>query len=142
MRRLAALLALAAGPAGAWEFSASPVCTLSDAGQPSVVVTYDPRADEPYSLTLSSDLPWPDARVFGLTFDGPRGLTITTDRHRLWGDGRNLTVTDRGFGNVLDGLERGTAATAFLGPDRYRIVLEGAAEAVRAFRACVAAPAA
>jgi hypothetical protein len=36
---------------------------------------------------------------------GPRGNMISTSRHALSDDGRTLSVSDRGFGNVLNGLE-------------------------------------
>lgn len=140
MRRLAALLACLASPAGAWEFTPLPVCTLSEAGPVSVTVTYDPRQGEPYAITVTADAPWPEAAVFGLRFEGPRGLTISTPRHRLSEDGLSLTVTDRGFGNVLDGLEYNLAATALLGDTALRFSLDGAADPVRAFRACATAP--
>ena len=39
MRRLAALLACLASPAGAWEFTPLPICTLSEDGPVSVIVT-------------------------------------------------------------------------------------------------------
>lgn len=142
MRRfvLFACLCLAAGPVRAWEFTPTPVCTLRNDGPLSVRVTFDPRLDEPYAITLTSDAPWPVGAVFGLSFEGPRGLTITTGRHRLSDDRLSLTVTDRGFGNVLNGLEFNTAASAFVGDTDRRFALDGAAEPVRAFRSCIAAP--
>ena len=136
--RLAPVLALlAATPLHAWEFSATPICTLTHATQETTVrVTYDPRVPE-YAIALThSAAAWPDAPVFALRFDGPRGLTISTTRHRLSNGGTTLTVTDTGFGNVLDGLELNDTATALIGAARVTVPLSGAATAVRALRAC------
>ncbi|MDJ1006620.1 MAG: hypothetical protein QNJ13_02255 [Paracoccaceae bacterium] len=140
MHRLLVLLLLASGPAQAWDFSPVPVCTLSRDGPTPVEITFDPRADEPYAISVTSDAPWPAGTVFGIRFEGPRGLTIRTDRYRLSADGRRLTVTDRGFGNVLNGLEFNAAATLFAGRAARQISLAGAAGPVRAFRACISAP--
>ena len=76
--------------------------------------------------------------IFAIRFDGPRGLTISTDRHVILDDGATLTVTDRGFGNVLNGLEFNDTATALLGDRAVAFALDGAGPAVRAFRACTA----
>ena len=75
-----------------------------------------------------------------MRFDGPRGLTITTNRQTLTENGRTLTVTDRGFGNVLNGLEFNTTATALSDDVEVPFPLDGAASAVQAFRACATAP--
>jgi len=140
MRHAAALIVFLASPAGAWDFSPVPVCTLSADGPLSVEVTFDRRRSDPYAITLTGPEPWPESEVFGLRFEGGRGLTITSQRHRLSPDGRSLTVTDRGFGNVLDGLEYNGLATAFIGGVARSISLDGAAEPVRAFRECATAP--
>ncbi|MBO6707236.1 MAG: hypothetical protein JJ912_14180, partial [Roseitalea sp.] len=73
-----------------------------------------------------------------MRFDGPIGLTITTDRHIASDEGRSLTVTDSGFGNVLNGLEFNHTATALLGDRAVPVSLDGAAPAVQDFRACAA----
>ncbi len=143
MRVTSSLLILLTAPtlAAAWEFTPQPVCTLSDAtASASVVVTYDPRLPEPYAVAVTTAAPWPDVPVFSMRFDGPRGQTISTSRQRLNDGGRTLTVTDTGFGNVLDGLEFNTTATALAGGAAIPFPLDGAASKVRAFRACVAAP--
>jgi hypothetical protein len=139
--RLALALFLLAGPLHAWEFSADPLCTLSHATEEAaVVVTHDPAIPE-YAITMTrAGAPWPEGRVFAIRFDGPRGLTISTTRHSLGAGGRALTVTDRGFGNVLDGLQFNDTATALLGDAAVAFPLDGAAEPVARFRACVAAP--
>jgi hypothetical protein len=135
--RLTLALILLATPLHAWEFRATPVCTLSHATpDASVTVSYDPRLPEPYAIAITRALPWPDSPTFGMRFDGARPLAIGTDRHRLSEGGRTLTVTDTGFGNVLDGLEFNASATASAGADSVVVDLAGAAEPVRAFRAC------
>ena len=134
-------LLLAAAPAAAWEFTAQPVCTLRHAqGGAEVALTYDPRLPEPYAITVTRPEPWPEAPSFAIRYGGARPLVITTDRHRRSPDGRSLTVTDEGFGNVLDGLEFNDSATALSGAEALPLDLTGAAPEVRRFRACAEAP--
>lgn len=140
MRTILACLCLVASPAWAWQFTPDPICTLSrEAADNSVVVTYDPRGPE-YAITVRRAAPWPSAPVFAIRFEGARGLTISTSRHRLSEGGRALTVTDRGFGNVLDGLQYNDTAIALTGSAALPVPLAGAAPAVEAFRACAQAP--
>lgn len=137
MRHVLALV-LFASPVQAWEFSPNPVCTLShETPEVAVKLTYDARVAE-YAIALTRSTPWPDYPIFAMRFDGPRGLTISTSRHVL--DRETLTVTDSGFGNVLNGLEFNETALAMTGEDAVAIPLAGAAPAVQAFRACTAAP--
>lgn len=139
MRLALVLLCLFPLPARAWDFAPTPVCTLTqDAFGLSVRVTFDP-ATALYGLTLARPQGWPDGPVFALRFDGAAPLTISTDRHTI--DGAVLSVTDRGFGNVLAGLEGNHTATAILGDVTAAIDLRGAAGPVAAFRACPAVPA-
>ena len=135
--RLLLLASLIATPAAAWEFSPTPVCTLEhEATDSAWTLTYDP-AEDLYAIALTRAVTdWPAATVFAIAFEGPRGLTISTTRHALSGDGRTLTVTDTGFGNVLDGLQYNATATAMIGDARVIADLEGAAPEVEAFRAC------
>lgn len=138
--RLATVLCCLALPAYAWEFTAAPVCTLThETPEASVTVTWDPRRAEPYAIAVTRTAPWTGFPVFAMRFDGPRGNTIMTDRHATGDDGRTVTVTDRGFGNVLDGLEFNETATAVLGDQSVPFPLDDAAEPVRAFRACAEA---
>jgi hypothetical protein len=51
-------------------------------------------------------------------------------------------VSDRGFGNVLDGLEFNQVALAATGDRVVSIDLDGAAPEVAAFRACITTPSA
>ena len=140
MRSLIACLCVAASPAWAWEFTPDPICTLSrEADGSSVRVTYDPRVPE-YAIALRRAVPWPQETLFAIQFVGPRGLTISTSRHQLSEGGTVLTVTDRGFGNVLDGLQYNRTATALTGSAALAMSLEDAAPAVEAFRACTSAP--
>jgi len=135
-------LALAAGPALGWEFSADPVCTLRHVGADAAVeVTYDPRRPEAYAIALMRPgAGWSPGPVFTISFEGPRALVIGTDRHRISEDGAVLTVTDRGFGNVLDGLEFNDRAEARLDGDAVSVPLVGAAGPVAEFRACAVTP--
>jgi hypothetical protein len=126
-------------PAAAWEFSADPICTLShETPEVALTVTFDPALPE-YAITLTlTGAPWPNAPVFAIAYDGEVPLMIQTDRHVLSDDGQTLTVTDTGFGNVLDGLEFNSEAMAFAGNRRVLIPLDDADPAVEAFRACPA----
>ena len=136
MFRFAALLLVAATPAMAWEARSGAVCELThDGAMAQVRVTFDPVIAE-YAIAISPDEPWDAGRVFAIRFDGPRSLTISTDRHVIGDGGGTLTVTDRGFGNVLDGLEFNDTATALLGDREVAVALDGAAPAVQAFRVC------
>ena len=132
--RLALAVTLLASPAAAWEFSASPICTLTD--NAGTTVTYDAALPE-YTISITRpDGAWPAAPIFGMAFDGPRPLTIQTTRHVLSEDGRTLTVTDTGFGNVLDGMEFNATAIAIAGETVVQIPLDGIGPAMQAFRAC------
>lgn len=142
MRSLIAL-AFLASPAVAWEFTAVPVCTIKlDTPDLSLRVTYDPALAEPYGIALTLPAPWPESDSFGLRFEGPAALTIGTARHKLSPDGRTLTVTDKGFGNVLDGLAYNGTATALAAGTEIPFDLTGARPAVEAFRACDVLPSA
>ena len=138
MRFIYGLILLVATPLHAWEFSATQICALTHATQEiSVRVTYDPRVPE-YTIALTRLASvWSDAPVFTLRFDGPHGKSISTTTHRLSEDGATLTVTDSGFGNVLDGLELNDSATALVGVTQVTFPLSGADTAVQAFRTCV-----
>ena len=139
--RLALAVLTFASPAAAWEFSPSPICTLTHATEAAEVrVTYDARIPE-YAIEISRrDTPWIPGPVFAIRFDGPRGLTISTDRHTFSDDNRALTAADSGFGNVLNGLEFNDTATALLTDQAVTIPLAGAAPEVQKFRACTEAP--
>ena len=104
-------------------------------------MTHDPRRPEAHAIALT--LPgavWPEGPVFAITFEGARSLTIATDRHRISEDDARLTVTDRGFDNVLDGLQFHDRAVARLGGTAVSVPLDGAAGPVVEFRACAMAP--
>ncbi len=143
MSRILSLTALLliAGPAQAWQAGlVDGLCTLDHSGEEAEVrLTYDPSLPE-YTIAIRLAEPWPEAGIFAMRFDGPRGNTISTARHVLSGDGRTLSVSDRGFGNVLDGLEFNTGALAAAGERAVPIDLDGAAPEVAAFRACITMP--
>lgn len=127
-------------PAFAWEFTSGLPCVLThETEQAQIELTYDPIAPL-YTVTVTLSEPWPEARLFEMRFDGPQGRRIGTDRHRLSNNGRSLTVEDRGFGNVLDGLQFNFTATAIAGDSNVSFSLENAAKAVAEFRNCEIAP--
>jgi hypothetical protein len=134
------VLLLAATAAPAWEARMGAVCELThDEAGGDVRVTYDPAVPE-YTITIRrAEGAWPEGPIFVIRFDGGRALTIQTDRHALSEGGTALTVTDRGFGNVLDGLQFNETATALLGDTALPFSLTGpepAAPAVEEFRRC------
>lgn len=133
-KSIAVSLLLLPTHAFAWTFSPTPICTLSFAGEDmDVTVTYDASLPE-YALLLTRADGWPDAPVFSLRFEGPRGLTISTGRHSV--DGETLAARDTGFGNVLNGLEFNTRAVAILGDLEVPVALDGINPAMTQFRAC------
>ena len=89
-------------------------------------------------MTLSEGR-WPGDPIFGMTFANNRPISIQTDRHSISPDGRSITVKDRGFGNVLNGLEFNTRAYAILGDTTLGFDLTGIGPAITAFRDCPAA---
>jgi len=139
--RLALPILLCASPLHAWQAGAEgAICTLDHSGADAKVrLTYDPSVPR-YSISIRTAVPWPETDGFAIRFEGQRGITISTIRHVLSDGGRSLTVTDRGFGNVLNGLEFNTAAIAIAGDRRVAIDLSGAAPEVAAFRACATMP--
>ncbi|MEL7300519.1 MAG: hypothetical protein AAFM92_09075 [Pseudomonadota bacterium] len=133
------LLLASALPAAAWDFTAGAPCTLTHAEPPlEVVLTHDP-ATPLFTITLRRTEPWPVGGIFSITFEG--GMTISTNRQILSEEGRALTVADRGFGNVIDGMAGAPGAIARLGDVEERFSLAGAAEPARALEACQPAPA-
>jgi hypothetical protein len=74
--------------------------------------------------------------AFGIAFTGGEEVSIGTTRHALSDDGHALAVTDRGFGNILNGLQFNRIAKVIAGPVTKTVPLDGAAEPVQAFRDC------
>lgn len=137
MRSLIALLFFTT-PAFAWEYTPTPICTLLHNEEGATVeVTYD-HATALYAIAVTSPDGWPGAPAFSIRFDGARPNTISTTRHQT--QANTLTVTDTGFGNVLDGLEFNATATAFTQTAAVTVSLDGAAGPVQRFRACTKAP--
>lgn len=134
---LALAIGCAALPARAWIAGVEgAVCTLEHRAEGvEVRLTHDPSLPL-YTIAIRRSLPWPEAPVFAIRFEGPRGLTISTRRHGLDDGGRRLTVADTGFGNVLDGLQFGDRAFAIAGDTVVGIDLAGAPPEVAIFRAC------
>ncbi len=137
MQRLLLALALMATPAAGWEATIGKICTLSHSlPDGRVELTFDPSGPL-YSITVTrAGDPWSDAPAFAMSFEGTRPNTISTDRHKLSDGDTALTVTDRGFGNVLDDHQFNNTATAFSGEKSVEIPLDGAAPEVEKFRAC------
>ncbi len=135
--------ALVAIPSMAWAWDVQvdgPLCILTHSeGDVAVRLTFDPAVPL-YTITLTGPDPWPVAGSFGILFSGEAPNTITTDRHVLSPDRQSLSVSDRGFGNVLNGLARNETATGFSGEAALSVSLDGAAPAVEAFRNCGATP--
>lgn len=137
----AAILALSTGSSVAWEAGVDGrFCTLDHTeGDMAVRLTYDPSVPL-YTIAIRTAEPWDVAPQFAMTFEGPRPNTIRTDRQVLAPDLRTLSVSDRGFGNVLDGLQFNTIARASSGTTTVSLSLDGAADEVEAFRACGEVP--
>lgn len=139
MRHMVLCLVIAT-PAAGWEFTPGLPCLLThEAEGVQVQLTHDPTGPL-YSITIRRDSPWPAGDVFSMRFEGTGGLSISTDRHMLGTDRRAVTVTDRGFGNVLNGLQFNDSATAMLGGASVTVSLRDAAGPVADFRLCRAAP--
>lgn len=79
--------------------------------------------------------------MFSLRFEGAAGLTISTNRHVIGNGGLSLTVTDSGFGNVLNGIAFNRQAVALIGDQAVAFSLQDAAEPTAAFRDCSVDPA-
>ena len=140
LMRLALLLSLLASPAAAWDFTPGLPCLLThEAGETRMELTYDPTGPL-YTITVTRAAPFPDAPLFGMRFEGVAAGTISTDRHVLSNGGRSITVTDRGFGNVLNGLQFNDTATALIGAEAVVFSLDGASGPVAAFRQCRPVP--
>lgn len=127
-------------PAAAWQATIGEICTLAhETVSAHIFLTYDPS--EPlYTLTVTRKTDaWTPAPWFAMRFEGPRQIEIATPRHALSDDASGLTVTDTGFGNVLDGLEYNATAYAFTQDRITQFPLDGAAPEVRKFRECAGA---
>ncbi|WP_299829089.1 hypothetical protein [uncultured Roseobacter sp.] len=136
MKTVLPALICAATAAPAWEFTPGLPCRLThETAEVQVELTHDPTQPL-YTITLRQAAPWPGGAIFSLQFTGSAPLTISTDRHQISPDGTALTVTDRGFGNVLNGLQFNSVATGRLGDKAVSIPLAGAAEPVERFRRC------
>ena len=98
-------------------------------------LTHDPTGPL-YTITVTRLQPWPDAPVFAMQFDGPRPIAISTTTQSFSADRRSLTVSDTGFGNVLNGLQFNFTASAFLGDAAVVVSLANASEPVQKFRDC------
>lgn len=136
MRSLLALI-LSTTPAFAWDFAPGLPCLLThDTGSTQIELTFDPTKPL-YTITVTQDTAFPDSPFFSMRFDGARPNTIASTRHQLSNEGRSVTVTDTGFGNVLDGLQYNISTTIIVAETVVTIPLRGASSPVQAFRACI-----
>src|SRR6185295_6143722 len=87
MLRAAAILICTAAPAFAWEARVSgDVCELTNEDKAAQVrLTYDPAIPE-YSISIASGRGWSPSPTFAIRFEGPRGLTISTQQQVISGD--------------------------------------------------------
>lgn len=133
----AAIISLAlTSPATAWEFTAGQPCILTHQTQEvAVKLIYDPTKPL-YMISLKQAVPFTRSTTFSIFFLGDLPSAINTNNHRLSVDGKTLTVTDSGFGNVLDGLQYNDKAVATMGDLSLEIPLTDAAGPVAAFRDC------
>ena len=128
------MLLFLATPATAWDFTPGLPCLLTHE-EPGleVLLTHDPTQPL-YSITLTRSEPWGAGDVFSIAFDN--GPMISTNWQERSADGRALTVTDAGFGNVIAGIVAGGTATAILGDDSVSFSLAGAAEPTLDYARC------
>lgn len=135
--RIALILAILPFPATAWEFSPTPICTLSHQNADAeFTVTFDASLPEyALSIRLATGI-WDTSPVFQLSFLGANSLQIGTIEHSFSADSTTLFVRDSGFGNVLDGLEFNDAAIASAAPKSVSFDLTNADPAIQAFREC------
>lgn len=135
---IGAVLSAVAWPALAWDFTPRPICTVThETDSVAVRITFDSRTGL-YAMDLTRSDAWQPAPSFAIRFDGPMPRTIVTDRQTYSEDGRTLTVTDTGFGNVLSGIEFSQMAVVMLGPFLDTLPTIGAAPSIQKFRACEA----
>ncbi|WP_298850417.1 excinuclease ABC subunit B [uncultured Ruegeria sp.] len=127
-------------PATAWEATVGQICTLSHAtDEAEIFLTYDP-AKPLYTLSVTRKTEsWTKTPWFAMRFEGPNPIEIATPNHILSDGESSLTVTDTGFGNVLNGLEYNLTAYAFTQDRLTEFPLDGAAPQVRVFRECAGA---
>lgn len=124
-------------PAHSWEATIGDICTLShDTTEAHIFLTFDPGKPL-YTLTVKlKPRTWSVSPWFAMRFDGRNSIEIVTTRHVLSQDKFELTASDTGFGNVMDGLEYNETALAFTRNQVVQFPLDGAAPEVRAFREC------
>ena len=120
-----------------WRFDETTACVITgETPETVVVVIHDYQAGR-YTIAVSQTgrtwVPGPDLSI---AFQGGRELVIGTDQHFLSDEGDVLMVSDRGFGNVLDGMQFNQRMTIKTGDHSVEVNLNGAAPAVAEFRDC------
>ncbi|MEM1301161.1 MAG: hypothetical protein AAGH17_01155 [Pseudomonadota bacterium] len=140
MRVFAILLSLLASPSTAWDVTTGAICVLEDQQSGvAVTLTYDPEGPL-YSITVTTPTPWADGPVFAIAFLGANPLQITTNQHVLSEDKRAVTVVDRGFDNVLNGMEFNTTAIASLAGREVAFDLQAVDDPMQPFKNCAPQP--
>ncbi|MBL4628189.1 MAG: hypothetical protein JKY00_09155 [Roseicyclus sp.] len=102
-------------------------------------LTFDPSLPL-HTITLAGPAPWPAPPTFEIWFEGVQSNFTHPNRHVVSPDRRRLNVSDRGFGNLLDGLQFNHTTTAISAEITLMVSLGRAASAVAAFRACGQTP--
>ncbi|MBO9411452.1 MULTISPECIES: hypothetical protein [unclassified Ruegeria] len=138
--RAVLLLMILSTPAYAWDVTVDEICTLShETDAAKIFLTYEPSKPL-YTITVTqANSDWTQTPWFAMRFEGSSPIEIATSRHVLSDDAKSLTVTNTGFGNVLDGLEYNQIAYAFTQDHVATFSLDGAADPVRIFRECAGA---
>lgn len=90
-----------------------------------------------YTLTVTlRSSTWSPSPWFTMRFEGSTPIGIVTARHALSQNQFDLTASDTGFGNVLDGLEYNDTTLVHTQNQVVQFPLDGAAPEVRKFRNC------
>lgn len=134
---LAFLLLIPSLVSASWRFDETTACVITgETPETVVVVIHDYQAGR-YTIAVSqTGQTWTPGPDLSIAFQGGRELVIGTDQHFLSDEGDVLMVTDRGFGNVLDGMQFNQRMTINTGEHIVKIDLNGAAAAVAEFRDC------
>lgn len=128
---------LASASLADWRFEESTICVLTGETSDSIVVLTHDYAEGRYTISMQRPgQTWQPGPTLSIAFEGGRPLTISTDRHALSEAGDVLSVSDRGFGNVLDGMQFNEQMTILTGEHSVVVPLNQAAPEVQDFRDC------
>jgi len=131
LRAALIIAGLIGSPSLAWDFTTSPICTVTDRGSDTALkLAFD---GEFCVLHLSHLEGWQNDEVFAIRF-APNGPFIQTTRHQI--DDQTLSVSDAGFVNVLKSLQDNQVGQVLLGETVRNIDLSGAYPPVENFKNC------